>query len=285
MANQDGLLKKKRIEKNLTLDDVEKILKIRKRHLRALEEGEYTDTPGITYAIGYLKAYSALLDLTDEERQEIIDEINRAFSSEKKAQPVFTKEVIPLEDEGESKSSKKPEKTPSVNFKKVVILTSIVAIIGILGFFGFKILTQNEDFSFKKSGIYTPYIKATINTEKKGSNAKNNTPIPGSPTPQGTEIPTVTPTITPLPKVMAKFNIKIVPKDTGWIKVYNKEAILFEGIMAKGKEYLFKSTSPITLIVEDGKLFDIYSKNKTLSLPKGNFVKYTLKEENTKQNG
>ncbi len=285
MANQNGLLKKKRIEKNLTLDDVEKILKIRKRHLRALEEGEYTDTPGITYAIGYLKAYSALLELTDEERQEIIDEINRAFSSEKKTQPLFPKEVIPLEDEEEGKPSKKPEKTPSVNFKKVAILTSIVAIIGILGFFGFKVLTQSEDFSFKKSGIYTPYIKVTINSEKKGFGQKSNTPVPGSPTPQGTGIPTVTPTITPLPKVIAKFNIKIVPKDTGWIKVYNKEAILFEGVMAKGKEYLFKSTSPITLIVEDGKLFEIYSKDKTLSLPEGNFVKYTLTEENTKQNG
>ncbi len=285
MANQDSLLKKRRMEKNLTLDDVEKILKIRKRHLRALEEGEYTDTPGITYAIGYLRAYSVLLDLTDEERQEIIDEINKAFSSGNKNQPVFTKEVVPLEDEEENKIPSKIERAPSFNFKKLIILTSIIAIIGILGFFGFRILTQSEEFSFKKSGIYTPYIKVTINTKNKTSNPKGNTQIAGSPTPQGTGIPTVTPTVTPLPKVIAKFNIKIVPKDAGWIKVYTNSNTLFEGIMTKGKEYVFKSTSPITLVVENSKLFSIYSKDKTISLPGGNFVKYTLKEENTQQNG
>ncbi len=290
--SEENILKKKRLEKSLTLDDVEKILKIRKRHLKALEEEDYTNTPGITYAIGYLRAYGALLELTDEEKKEIINKINQAFSKKGKGQATPEKEIIPLNEEDE-KPKKEPKRkqeqyiSPS-KFKKTSILVSIIVLIGVLGFFGFKLLTQSEEFSFKKTGVYTPYIKVTVRNSK--SNIKKNvksTPKPteGEQTPVVTQTPFATPTFTPLPKIMAKYNMKIVPKNDGWVRVYTKNGILFEGIMLKGREYIFKSENPITMVVEDSKLFSVYAKDKPITIPEGSFVKYTFGNEKTEENG
>ncbi len=285
---EESLLKRKRIEKGLSLEDVEKILKIRKRHLYALEEENYTDTPGITYAIGYVRAYSTLLDLTEEEKKEIIDKINKAFNKKEKEQPVFIREVIKLEDEEKKEKEEKPKQRPSFNFKKLVVLGSIVIVIGILGFFGFRLLSQGEEFSFNKKGVFTPIAKVTVKTNKKlvKENKANTTPTPVF---SGTPLVTVTAEITPTPppRFMAKFSIKVVPKKQAWAKVSSNNNVLFEGIMLKGKEYIFKSTEPITIVMEKGEDFNIYVKDENIEVPKGDFVKYSLSkaEEPSENNG
>ena len=282
---EESLLRKKRIEKGLSLEDVEKVLKIRKRHLRALEEENYAETPGITYAIGYFRAYSTLLDLTEEEKKEIIDKINKAFNKKEKEQPVFIKEVIKLEEE--DKKEEKPKPKPSLNFKKITILASIIIIIGVLGFFGFKLLSQGEEFSFSKKGVYTPLTRITVKSSKGLSkeNKNNTTPVATS---SKTPISTITPEVTPtIPPILAKFNLKVVPKNQSWAKIYSNDNVLFEGIMLKGKEYIFKSSDPITIVMEKGEDFNIYIKDKALEIPKGNFVKYSLSKatEPTRNNG
>lgn len=276
-------LKRKRLEKGLSLDEVEEILKIRKRHLKSIEEGNYTDTPGLTYAVGYFKIYATLLELSEEEKKEIIDEIYKAFnknSKEEKEAPIFGKEVIKLTDKGDKELKEKPKS--NINIKKVIVLTSIVVAIGIIGFFGFKILTQGEEFSFSKKGIYTPYAKITVKSDKnlkvtKKTNNKQATPSPTLG--QGSPIPTPSPT--PVPKVVAKFKLKVIPKKEAWAKVYTKQNTLFEGIMLKDKEYVFKSDNPIDIVVENSDNFSIYENNKVINLPKGSFIKYTTKEINT----
>ncbi len=273
-------LKRKRLEKGLSLDKVEEILKIRKRHLKSIEEGNYTDTPGLTYAIGYFKIYATLLGLSEEEKKEIIDEIYKAFDKNNKDEkdvPIFGKEVIKLTDKGDKELEEKPKS--KVDTKKMIILVSIVVAIGAIGFFGFKLLTQGEEPFFSKKGIYTPYVKVTINSNKNLKVTKrinNNQPTSSPTVEEGSPIPTSSPT--PVPKVIAKFKIKIVPKEEAWAKVYTKQNTLFEGIMLKDKEYIFKSDTPIDIVVENSNNFSIYESNRLIKLPKGDFVKYTTKE-------
>ncbi len=56
-------LKQTREEKNISIEYVIKELKFSKTFLNALEDGTWENLPGEVYAIGFLKQYSALLDL------------------------------------------------------------------------------------------------------------------------------------------------------------------------------------------------------------------------------
>lgn len=66
MENVGEILKKKRLEKKLTLEEVEKGIKIRTKFLRALEENDYRKLPSATYIRGFIKNYSEFLDLSSE---------------------------------------------------------------------------------------------------------------------------------------------------------------------------------------------------------------------------
>ena len=61
-----NLLKKTRTEKLLDISNVSDILKIRKKYLFSLEEGNFGEIPGKAYAEGYIKLYSDYLGITKE---------------------------------------------------------------------------------------------------------------------------------------------------------------------------------------------------------------------------
>lgn len=67
MRKVGDILKKRRIEKNLTLEDVEKRTKIRKKFLQAIEDGDYALFSSSTYLRGFIKNYSDFLNLPTPE--------------------------------------------------------------------------------------------------------------------------------------------------------------------------------------------------------------------------
>lgn len=66
MENVGEILKKRRLEKKVTLEEVEKGIKIRTKFLKALEEDDYRKLPSATYIRGFIKNYSEFLDLSSE---------------------------------------------------------------------------------------------------------------------------------------------------------------------------------------------------------------------------
>ncbi|MFH0863491.1 MAG: helix-turn-helix domain-containing protein [Candidatus Gottesmanbacteria bacterium] len=57
------ILKNAREDKKLSLEDVEKVTKIRKKYLEALEEDKWQKIPSFTYIHGFLKNYAQFLNL------------------------------------------------------------------------------------------------------------------------------------------------------------------------------------------------------------------------------
>ena len=57
------ILKNKRFEKGLTLEDASNLTKIRKKYLEALENGNYDEIPEKVYVKSFLKIYSDFLEL------------------------------------------------------------------------------------------------------------------------------------------------------------------------------------------------------------------------------
>jgi cytoskeleton protein RodZ len=61
------LLKKSRLEKGFTLDDVQEATKIRKRYLEAIETGDYKVLPGSFYVRAFIKTYAETVSLNPDE--------------------------------------------------------------------------------------------------------------------------------------------------------------------------------------------------------------------------
>ena len=67
MLTVGEILKKERLSKKITFEDIEKNLRIRKKFLIALEENSWEKLPSLTYIKGFLKNYSSFLGLDSEE--------------------------------------------------------------------------------------------------------------------------------------------------------------------------------------------------------------------------
>ena len=67
MRTVGEILKKARIEKRLTHEEVEAKIKIRKKYLQALEDNSWDKLPHLAYIKGFLKNYSSFLNLNGEE--------------------------------------------------------------------------------------------------------------------------------------------------------------------------------------------------------------------------
>ncbi|MBM09024.1 MAG: hypothetical protein CMF69_05530 [Magnetovibrio sp.] len=61
------LLRETRENNGQTLDEIATILRIRQPYLEALEEGRFTDLPGQTYAIGFIRGYADYLGIDSKE--------------------------------------------------------------------------------------------------------------------------------------------------------------------------------------------------------------------------
>lgn len=70
-----ALLRSEREKKNLNITDIASQLKINPRHLRAIEDGDMSALPHPAYVRGFVRSYAGLLGLSQEEVQEILDNL------------------------------------------------------------------------------------------------------------------------------------------------------------------------------------------------------------------
>ncbi|MEQ8356596.1 MAG: DUF4115 domain-containing protein [Kiloniellaceae bacterium] len=75
-----GLLRASRLRCGEELEVISDVLRIRRRHLQAIEDGDFDQLPGTTYAVGFIRAYADYLGLDAEE-------VVRRFKEEQTLQP------------------------------------------------------------------------------------------------------------------------------------------------------------------------------------------------------
>ncbi len=75
-----GLLRASRLRCGEDLDVIAQVLRIRPRHLQAIEDGNFDQLPGTTYAVGFIRTYAEYLGLDS-------DEVVRRFKGEQNQQP------------------------------------------------------------------------------------------------------------------------------------------------------------------------------------------------------
>lgn len=95
MITVGELLKKRRLEKKLTYEEIEKATRIRAKFLEKLEENDYQALPPATFVKGFIRNYGQFLGLDPARllaiyRRQFNEKINKVFFEKKEENPRFT---------------------------------------------------------------------------------------------------------------------------------------------------------------------------------------------------
>lgn len=149
MLTVGEILKKARLEKRLTFEEVEKNLRIRKKYLIALEENAWGKLPSSPYIKGFIRNYSSLLGLKPDE---MIAVFRRQFQEQEKAGLLPRGLTYPISE-------------PIFRFTPRMTLGAIILSFIIL-FFGYLAFQYKAYISPPYLTITTPSEGETINSEK-----------------------------------------------------------------------------------------------------------------------
>ncbi|MCQ4087251.1 helix-turn-helix domain-containing protein [Saccharibacillus sp. JS10] len=91
MSDLGQQLKEARLQKGLSLEDVQEVTKIRKRYLEAIEQGDFKVLPGSFYVRAFIKTYAEAVDLDPEALLQNHPKDVPAVETENVMEPVLTK--------------------------------------------------------------------------------------------------------------------------------------------------------------------------------------------------
>ena len=258
MKDIGNFLRERREARGISLIEVEKDLKIRKKYLQALEEGNIDAIPGKTYLVGYLRNYSKYLGIDDENINQIIQTYHNL--EEQKAGLEKTKEKsIHLKSKDKSIFEKKKFFFPV----KYVYLTSFVIIIFIGLFLLNRSLRGAQDFPVpspeigNETDIISTLTEELIESEAEAIIAEYST--------QDSVLAEKLPIL------------KLIASDKTWVKILSEDKIIFEGILFEGEEFFWETDQVLEIITEYPAKIEAYYDDEIIEISKGTIDNYLLK--------
>jgi len=261
MKDIGNFLRERREARGISLIEAEKDLRIRKKYLQALEEGNIDAIPGRTYLIGYLRNYSKYLGIDEENINQIIQTYKNL--EEQKVGLEKTKErSIRLKRKDRSIFEKKKLFFPI----KYVYLTSFVLIIFIGLFLLNRSLRGTQDFP-----VSSPEIENEIGISV-GEKADDISTL----TEEFIELEAEY--STPDSILAEKLPIlKLIANDRTWLKIISEDKIIFEGILFNGEEYLWETDQTLEIITEYPTKIEAYYDDEIIEINEGTIDNYLLK--------
>ena len=266
MKDIGNFLREKREEKGISLIEVEKDLKIRKKYLQGLEDGNIDLIPGKTYLIGYLRNYSKYLGIDEENINQIIQTYNNLVK--KKVDLEKTKEEnIYLKTKNRSMFEKKRFFFPV----KYVYLASFVLVI----FIGLLLLSNSlrdaQDFPVPSPEIENETgIKIEEQTNDISVLTEENIEL---------EAEAIIAEYPAQDSVLAKKIpvLKLIANERAWLKILSEDKIIFEGILFKGEEYFWETEQALEIITEYPTKIETYYDDESIEISKGTIDNFLLK--------
>ena len=266
MKDIGNFLRERREAKGISLIEVEKDLKIRKKYLQALEEGNIDLIPGKTYIVGYLKNYSKYLDIDEENVNQIIQTYNN-LEKQKSVIKETKKENIYLKTKDRSMFEKKRFFLPV----KYVYLSGFLIII----FIGLLLLSRSlkeaQDFPIPSPEIGN---ETDINIEGKA----NDISILTEENIESEAEAIIAESLTQDSILAEKLPIlKLIANDKTWIKILSEDKIIFEGILFEGEEFFWETDQSLEIITEYPTKIETYYDDESIEISKGTIDNYLLK--------
>jgi cytoskeletal protein RodZ len=130
-------LKETREAKGLSIDQLHEITKIQKRHLVAIEEGNYDVLPGAFYARAFIKQYADAVGLNGEE---LLVEYQSTI-------PQSEKRDVPQVSTGQKtqETMQKSSSWPIADHMPKILVALLVIAVGVVIWFVFQALTGKDD--------------------------------------------------------------------------------------------------------------------------------------------
>ena len=130
-------LKEAREAKGLSIDQLHEITKIQKRHLVAIEEGNYDVLPGAFYARAFIKQYADAVGLNGEE---LLVEYQSTI-------PQSEKREVPQVSTGQKtqETMQKSSSWPIADHMPKILVALLVIAVGVVIWFVFQALTGKDD--------------------------------------------------------------------------------------------------------------------------------------------
>jgi len=266
MKDIGNFLKERREARGISLIEVEKDLKIRKKYLQALEEGNIDIIPGKAYIIGYLRNYSKYLGVNEENINQIIQTYHN-LEKKKSGLKKTKEEKIYLKTKDRSLFEKKRFFLPI----KYVYLTSFVLII----FIGLLLLSRSlkeaQDFPVPSPEIGN---ETDINIEEKANDISALTEelikseVEANIAGNSTQDSILTKKL-PI--------LKLIASDKTWVKILSEDKIIFEGILFEDEEFFWETDQVLEIITEYPTKIETYYDDESIEIGKGIIDNYLLK--------
>ena len=266
MKDIGNFLRERREARGISLIEAEKDLKIRKKYLQALEEGNLDVIPGKTYIIGYLRNYSKYLGIDEENIKQIIQTYDN-LEKKKTGLEEIKKENIYLKTKNRSMFEKKRFFFPI----KYVYLASFVLII----FIGLFLLNRSL-----REAQNIPVPSPEIGNE-------NDIVIEE----KADAISTLTEELieSEAEAIIAEYSmqdivlaeklpiLKLIANERTWLKIISEDKIIFEGILFKGEEYFWETDQTLEIVTEYPTKIEAYYDDEIIEISKGTIDNYLLK--------
>ncbi|MCR8656326.1 helix-turn-helix domain-containing protein [Paenibacillus endoradicis] len=173
MSELGEVLKKARLEKKMSLEEIQDVTKIRKRYLEALESGDYNVLPGKFYIRAFIKNYAEAVGLDSEE-------VLKYYHDEVPAVETVVNEPIP------ARKPKRMRSASSEKFGKIGFTVLMWCFIGLIAFAIWYYFANKE-------------ADPVENGNGNGKQITDNSVAPKvTPTPTPVITPTPTPTVGPV---------------------------------------------------------------------------------------
>ena len=266
MKDIGNFLRERREAKGISLTEVEKDLKIRKKYLQNLEEGNVDIIPGKTYLVGYLRNYGKYLGIDEENINQIIQTYNN-LEKRKVDLKKIKEENSYIKKRDRSKFKKKSFYFPI----KYIYLTSFVLII----FIGLLLLSR----SLKEAQNFpVPSPEIENNT---GINMEENVNDINTLTGEAIE--------SEAEAIIAEYStqedileeklpvLKLIAQDKVWLRIFSEDKIIFEGILFENEEFLWETEQALEIITEYPIKIETYYNDEIIDINKGTIDNYLLK--------
>ncbi|MGG1551208.1 helix-turn-helix domain-containing protein [Paenibacillus ferrarius] len=199
-ADLGYILRKTRLEKKMSLDELQEVTKIRKRYLEAIEEGNYKVLPGSFYVRAFIKSYAEALGLDPTEVLSMYQSTNPT--------PVVEKPVV--EAIRPNRSSVHNTEKMSRWASSLMFVCFILLIFGIVYYYTYKNY-KGTPADETPSQTSTTRITDSMNPNPSPGTSVNATGA-SNPSPIVSTAPTPSPTPTPTPPAV---QVKFTSADKG----------------------------------------------------------------------
>ncbi len=194
------IIKKRRLEKNLSLDDIFAMIKIKKKYIIAFEEEDYVAMPKEPFSFGFFKNYLACLEIKDLSLLDEYKEKQKLFLQNLNNTNNITKDNPFKKRSSYNYNIKKDADSPSIFVKKKDNFSLFITIIIIIILSTFLILN-----------MLLKNIKKNLDTE----------------------FITINQTLLEKKEYKHIFELTMNSPEACWVVIKNKEKTLFNGLLKK----------------------------------------------------